>query len=70
MIFNREPALILGVLQAVLALCAAFALPLSGNQVGAVMAVASALVAVLVRSQVYSPATVEKIKSDLGAPEA
>lgn len=54
-LFSREPVLILGALQAILALLAAFALPLSGDQVGAIMAAAAAILAVITRTQV-SPA--------------
>lgn len=54
MIFGREPALILGLLSAILALAIGFGLDLTTEQVGLIMAGASALIAVIVR-QVVTP---------------
>lgn len=54
MIFGREPSLILGFLSALLALGIGFGLDLTTEQVGLIMAAASALVAVIVR-QVVTP---------------
>lgn len=51
-LWNREPAMILGVIETVLALVLAFGLDLSGEQVGAIMAAAAALLALITRSQV------------------
>jgi hypothetical protein len=53
--FNRiknEPAVVAGVVQALLGLLLAFGVDLSTEQVGAVMAVTAALLALVVRSQV------------------
>ena len=50
--FGREPAVILGAVQAILALSLSFGLSLSSGQVGAIMATAAAVLAVIVRQQV------------------
>lgn len=52
MILGREPALILGLIQAVLALAIGFGLDISPEQFGLIMAASAALAAVIVRSQV------------------
>lgn len=49
---RREPALITGLIQAVLALVVAFGLDLSGEQTASILAVSAAVLAVVVRSQV------------------
>jgi hypothetical protein len=49
---QAEPALVAGVIQAVLGLALAFGLDLSNEQVGAIMAVVAAILALAVRSQV------------------
>lgn len=49
---KNEPAVVAGVVQALLGLLLAFGVNLSTEQVGAVMAVTAALLALLVRSQV------------------
>jgi len=64
MIFNREPVMFLGVLQAVLAMLVAFAFPLSGEQVGAIMAVAAAILSFVARSQVTPVASLPKPPAD------
>jgi hypothetical protein len=61
MIFRREPALILGAVQAVIALAVAFGFELSNEQTGAVLAVTAALLAVVTRQNVYAPTTVEEM---------
>lgn len=58
MIFKREPALILGLVQTVLALVLAFGVSLSSQQTGAILAVTAAVLALITRRSVYSPATV------------
>jgi hypothetical protein len=50
--FGREPAVILGAIQAILALGLSFGLSLSSGQIGAIMAVAAAILALVVRQQV------------------
>lgn len=52
MIFGREPALILGLIAAGIALAIGFGLDISTEQVGLVMAAVTALFAVITRSQV------------------
>lgn len=57
--FGREPALILGVVQAVLALALSFGLDLSSDQMGAILAVTAAILALVVRAKV-APTTKRK----------
>lgn len=49
---GKEPALILGAVQAILALALSFGLKLDPSQIGAIMATAAALVALFVRHKV------------------
>lgn len=49
---KSEPALFAGALQALLALFVAFGIPLSDEQVGAILALSAALLAIAVRSKV------------------
>lgn len=49
---RREPALVVGLVQAILALVVAFGLDLSGEQTAAILAVTAAVLAFVVRSQV------------------
>jgi len=51
MIWKREPALFYGVVNAVIALAVSFGLELKPDQIGALLAVTSALLALLTRSQ-------------------
>lgn len=51
-LWDREPALILGLIQSALALAVGFGLNLSGDQVALIMAFSAALIAVITRSQV------------------
>lgn len=57
--WRHEPIVILGVIEAGLALLLAFGFDLTGEQVGAIMAFAAAVVAVVGRQNVFSPATIE-----------
>ena len=50
--FGKEPAVILGALQATLALGLSFGLQLTPAQIGAIMAAAAAILALVVRQQV------------------
>lgn len=52
MLWNREPAVIMGVVQAVLGMALAFGIELSQEQVGSIMAGTAAVMALVVRSQV------------------
>ena len=49
---RREPALVTGLVGAVIALGVSFGLELSGEQTGAIMALVSAILAVVTRQQV------------------
>lgn len=57
-LWSKEPALIVGVIQAALVLAVSFGLHLTGEQVGAIAGVSAAVLALVTRSQVHSPATV------------
>jgi hypothetical protein len=61
--FKREPARILSLVSAVIALAVGFGLPVTSEQVGLIMAVVAVLVGEGTRSQVYSPASVEEIRA-------
>lgn len=50
--FNREPAMYVAAVQAVIALVIAFGLDLSPEQVGAIVAVTAAVLGLVTRSQV------------------
>lgn len=52
MIFKREPALVLGAVQAILALALSFGLNLSTDQMGAILAATAAILALVTRRQV------------------
>lgn len=70
-LWGREPALVLGLVQAALVLVMAFGLSFTVEQVGAIMAFVNILLAVITRSQVTP---VDKLKDaginpqDLAAP--
>lgn len=51
-LWSREPAMVMAVLQAGLALGLSFGLALSNEQVGAIMAFSAALLGLITRSQV------------------
>lgn len=51
-LIRREPALVGGVVQALLALLLAFGVPLSDEQVGAILALSAAVLAFVVRRKV------------------
>lgn len=74
-LWNREPVLILAVLQTALALLLAFGVHLSVAQIGAIMAFSSAVLGLITRSQVTSAATLQtmtpttlKLAQDAAAP--
>lgn len=50
--FGREPAMILGAVQSILALGLSFGLHLTTGQMGAIMAAAAAILALVIRQQV------------------
>lgn len=52
MIFNREPALILAAVQAVLAVAVGFGLDLTNEQTALILAAVAAVIGVIVRSRV------------------
>ncbi len=52
MIFNREPALILGAIGAIITLVTAFGLDLTGEQVAGINTGAVAILSVIIRAKV------------------
>jgi hypothetical protein len=52
MIFNREPALVLGAISAIVLLAVGFGLDVSTEQLALINAAAAAIVSVIVRSKV------------------
>lgn len=61
-LWGREPAIILGAVNAVIALLVGFGLPVDGYQIGLINAAAAAILAVVIRSQVTPLAqTVERL---------
>lgn len=64
MILGREPALVLGLLQAVIALAIGFGLDISPEQFGLIMAASAAAAAVIVRQQV-TPTIDPKVDADV-----
>lgn len=63
-IFGREPALIYGAIAAIIALAVGFGLPVTPEQTGLILAVVTAIIAVVVRQSVYSPASTERISNE------
>jgi hypothetical protein len=66
MVFRREPAVILALVSAVIALAVGFGLDVTAEQAGLIMAAVSAVIGVVTRSQVtptatLSPATRQRI---------
>ena len=51
-IFGREPALVLALVQAVIALVVAFGLSLAPDQIGAILAVSAVVLGLITRSKV------------------
>lgn len=64
-IWSAEPTAILALVQAAVTLVVCFGLHLSPEQIGAILTFTGALLAVVNRSQVHSPATVEAIKQTI-----
>lgn len=60
-LFGREPALIIGAIGALIALGVGFGLPVTPAQVGLIMAAVAAILAVVTRSQVFSPPAVRDL---------
>jgi len=58
-LWGREPAMVLGLIQAAIVLFMAFGLKLDVNQVGAIMAFVNILLAVITRSQVTPVSKIE-----------
>lgn len=59
--FRNEPAVVYGLIEAVIALVIAFGLDLTGEQVAGIMAVVAVLTGVGVRQLAYGPKTVDEI---------
>lgn len=63
-LWGREPALILAVIQAAIALAVGFGLNLTAEQVSLITALVAAIIGVVIRRQVWSPASVQEIADD------
>lgn len=63
---KREPALIYGLVSAVIALILAFGVDLSNEQVGTIMAVVVAIMAIITRASVTPNVTVAAKERDAG----
>jgi hypothetical protein len=59
-LFGREPAMVLALVQAVLALVVAFALNLAPDQIGAIIAVTAVILGLITRSRVSPVSTTTK----------
>lgn len=59
MLWKREPALFYGLVNAVIALVVSFGLQLKADQIGAILAVTSAILALVTRQQVGKPVVYE-----------
>lgn len=67
---RREPALVAGVLQALLAVFVAFGVPLTDGQVAAVLGLAAAVCALAVRSSVTPTLHGRHVRDSVGTPHA
>lgn len=67
---KNEPALYIGLVQAILALVVTFGLDLSVEQVGAILAVTAAVLSVVTRTQVTPTRTIEVPEAAPPAPAA
>lgn len=68
MLFRREPVLIASLVRAVIVLTTAFGLELDAAQIGAFILFTEAVLSVVVRGAVTSPATAGTATSVLGVP--
>ena len=68
-LWGREPALILGAVNAIVVLAVGFGLPVSGEQVALINAAVAAILAVAVRSQVTPVAKIDDYDAKHGAQE-
>lgn len=60
--FSREPAVIIGLVNALIALAVGFGLSVTPAQVGLINAAVTAILSLVTRSQVSSPATMKAIQ--------
>lgn len=58
-LWDREPALIVGVIEALILVGVAFGLPITTDQLAQIMAFVIALGALITRRSVYAPATIQ-----------
>jgi hypothetical protein len=61
-LFSREPALILGLVNGLIALAVGFGLPVTPEQVGLINAALAAVIAFATRQSVFAPATVAEME--------
>jgi hypothetical protein len=68
MLWKREPALFYGLVNAVIALVVSFGLELKADQIGALLAVTSAVLALVTRRQVNKPVVSPQITPEFEGP--
>jgi len=66
-LWNREPAAVMFLIQASIAAAITFGAKLTGEQTAAIMTLSAALITVITRQSMGSPATVAKLKADVAA---
>jgi hypothetical protein len=66
---QNEPAVVITIIEAGIALGLAFGLQLTGEQVAAIMAFVVALGGLFIRSQAYGPATGANLESEIARLE-
>jgi hypothetical protein len=64
-ILDREPAVVIGALQALLALAIGFGMDLSGTQVTLILTAFAAVFALLTRQSVWAPASVSSVPVEI-----
>ncbi len=64
-LWNSEPTAILALIQSAITLFVCFGVHLTPEQIGAILTFSGAALAVVNRSQVHSPSTVEAIKQTI-----
>lgn len=68
MIWKREPALFYGLVNAIIALVVSFGLDLTVDQIGAIMAVTSAALALVTRRQINKPSPLVTLDEGFEGP--
>jgi len=61
----KEPTMVIAVIETVIALAVAFGLQISATQIGAILAVLTAVGGLAIRSQVSSVAAMKQLKGEI-----